>query len=427
MALFSYTAYDRDGSQIRGEIPAGSRDLALDALARKGWFPLSLDETAGASPTASVSASLLDRAPVGSSGDTPWYQRELLPHTTLPVAHLAVFTRELASLLASRLPIDECLRLIALQPMLPKSVRAMVRGLHARVSEGEALSKCLASQGATFPEYYWRLIEAGEASGQLEAASANLADCLEASDAMRSRVASALIYPTILVVAAIAAVAVVMSVLLPALAPLFDEAQVEAPVVIRVFSAVDVFVRDHGSALIVGGFGLLAVIVAVLRSQRLRRAIDRAMLSVPLVGNLIEKRETGRLARTLALLLSGGVGLVEAARVASAVMTNTAMANVVARAGQDVREGGTLSAQLAASELFSELFMRMLTIGEKTAQIDVMMSRAAIIYDATLSRQLQRIIGLITPVATLVIGVVVGTLMLSVMSALMSINDLALR
>lgn len=407
MALYSYVAYDKSGARVQGSIPAASRSLALEALSRKGQFPLSLDE----------------------ARDAPlrWWDRDIGGSGRLAVGHLAILTRELASLLTAGIPVDESFRLIALQPQLPRRVQAVVRDLRKQVGEGQSLSRSIAAQGSAFPEFYWRLIEAGEATGSLDATVNDLATYLETSEAMRGRVASALVYPAILLVAASFAIGVVLAVLLPALAPLFEEARVAPPAIISAMAGIETFVRGNWLALSVLVATLTAAGIAVRTSPSGRAVIDAAVLSVPVIGPLIERRETGRLSRTLAMLLKNGVSVVDATRIASAVVTNRAMGEAVERASQDVREGGTLSIALARSQRFSELFMRMVAVGERTGQVDDMLFRAANIYESALTRQLQRVIGLITPVATLAIGGVVGVLMLSVMSALMSINDLALR
>ena len=408
MARFSYTAYDSAGKRISGNIEASSRTSALDVLARQGCYPSELDDARAVAKH--------------------WATRELsLGRGVLPVESLGTLTRELASLLRAGLPVDGCLRLIALQPALPAKVRQTVRALETSVSEGQSLSSSMATQGATFPEYYWRLVQASETSGALDVALEDLATYLEATSSMRARLVSALIYPAILLAAAAIAIGVVVGVLIPALTPLFEDARVPPPALISAIAAIEAFVRAYWVWLVFLAVAAAATAVFILSSKAARMSFDRAMLRVPVLGTVIERRETGRLARTLATLIKGGVPLVEAARVSASVMTNSAMAVHVEDASQSIREGDTLSSPLARSGVFSELFVRLVALGEQTGQLEAMLFRAADVYDGALQRQLQRVIGLITPVVTIVIGGVIGILILSVMSALMSINDLALQ
>lgn len=407
MAQFSYTAYDLSGRRVTGEIEASSRTSALDVLASQGCYPASLDDA--------------------REKRDHWTTRELFGSGKLSIDNISTLTRELASLLRAGLSIDECLRLIALQPMLPAKVQRTVRALETSVSQGQSLSSSMAAQGATFPEFYWRLVQASETSGALDSALEDLATYLEATTAMRARLISALIYPAILIVAAVIAIGVVAGVLIPALTPLFEEARVPPPALIAAISGIENFIRSYWLGFVLAGVAIAVGAVVVAESRPARLAFHRALLRVPVLGSVIERRETGRLARTLGTLIRGGVPLVEATRIAALVMTNRAMANQVDDASQRLREGGTLSAPLAGSGLFSALFVRLVALGEQTGQLQTMLFRAADIYDGTLGRQLQRLIGLITPVVTVIIGGAIGILILSVMSALMSINELALQ
>lgn len=407
MARYSYTAYDPSGRRVTGNIDAPSRTSALDVLARQGCYPSALDD----------------------ARELPqhWSRRQLFASRALPVESLSTLTRELASLLRAGLPIDECLRLIALQPMLASNVRKIVRSLEASVSEGQSLSGSMAAQHGAFPEYYRRLVQASETSGALDTALESLASYLEATSSMRARLVSALIYPAILLVAAAVAIGVVVGVLVPAITPMFEDARTPPPALISAIAAVDAFFRDNWALLLLLPTAFAPAAAFVATSKPALLAFHRTLLRLPIIGSVIERRETGRLARTLATLIKGGVPLVDATRTSASVITNSAMAEQVERASQRIREGSTLSAPIAESGLFSELFVRLVALGEQTGQLEEMLFRAADFYDGALGRQLQRLIGLITPVVTVVIGGVVGLLILSVMSALMSINDLALQ
>lgn len=407
MAQFSYTAYEPSGRRVTGEIEAPSRTTALEVLASQGCYPSALDEP--------------------RTARAHWARRDLFGDRTLSVQNLGSLTRELASLLHAGLPVDECLRLIALQPMLPTKVQRTVRALEASVAAGQSLSASMAAQGAAFPEFYWRLVHASETSGALDTALEELATYLEATASMRSRLVSALIYPAILLVAAVIALGVVAGLLIPALAPLFEEARVPPPALISVIAAVEIFVRAYWAWFLLVGAGIAIAGVFLMASNAAKLAFHRGLLRVPVVGSIIERRETGRLARTLGTLIKGGVPLVEATHIAASVMTNRAMADKIEAASQEIREGGILSEPLSRSGLFSQLFVRLVALGEQSGQLEAMLFRAANIYDGTLGLQLQRLIGLITPVVTVVIGGAVGVLILSVMSALMSINELAVQ
>ncbi len=408
MARFNYKAYDASGAFGSGEIAAQSREGALEVLARRGQIPVELKEATAAAVTA-------------------WWQREVFGSGRLSTQNLAAFTRELASLVKAEIPIDEALRIVAVQPMMPVRLRQITNSCLERVMEGEALSDALQAQGQAFPEFYFRLVKAGEASGALSDVLVDLAKVIERSAETRSKVTSALVYPAVLLIAAVVALVVILTVLIPTILPIFEDAGAKPPLLIHVLSAFQKFLSQHWisvlCAVLATGFGF--VVLAQNPAARLR--LDRFWLRVPLIGGLIERRETARLARTLSVLTRNGVPILESLRIASGVMSNRAYMQAIANAGDEVKEGGTLTAPLARSGLFPDLFLRLTAVGEKTGQLDTMQLRVAEIYEAAVERQVERLTSLITPVLTLVIGGCVGGLIISVMSAIFSVNDLALK
>ena len=408
MPRYSYKAYGPNGSLETGEIAAASRGGALEALAHRGKFPIDLAES-------------------GSVVPLKWWQREVFAPGALSTSQLAIFTRELASLAKAELPIDDALRIVAVQPSMPPRLRQINSDLAERVREGQSLSEALAAQGSAFPEFYWRLVRAGEAGGSLSGVLDDLSALLERSAEVRAQVGSSLVYPAVLVVAALAAVAVISGVLLPAIMPMFEDAKATPPLLIRALAAAhDAVVRNWavlGLAMVAAAGGLFAA----FRNPAALAAVDRLLLRLPVVGRFITERETARFSRTFAALIRNGVPVLDAVRIAGGVLTNRVFAETVRTASEDIREGSVLSAPLLRSGIFPDLFLRLAVVGEETGHLDAMHLRAAEIFEASQARQLQRLTTLITPVLTLVIGAIVGTLIISVMGAILSVNELALQ
>jgi general secretion pathway protein F len=406
---YGYRAYDASGRLVEGEIAADSREMALDLLGRRGVYPLEI--ASGPAPGASK----------------PWWDRDIVLFRGVPLPGLALFTRELAVLVKADLPLDETLRIVALQPSLPPSMRHITRGVLARVLEGQSLSQALAAAEGTFPEFYWRLVRGGEASGALGAVLEDMAGFLERSAEMRARVLSALLYPAILTIVAGLAVAAIMTVLLPAIVPLLRDAGAPLPFIVRVLESI----REAVVANWLGGAavaGALAVIVAALiATGQLKRVLSRLALRVPLLAGLITRREVARFARTLATLLKSGVPLLDATRIAGDVLANGQYREAIAGVAEAVRQGSSLTRPLMQSGLFPEVALRLIAVGEKTGQLETMLLRTADIFEAALQRQLNRLTVLITPILTLLIGGLVGGLIVSVMSALLGLNELAVQ
>lgn len=409
MPLYSYSAYTVSGALTRGEIVGETRQAVLDALHRRGEQAIEVRESAG------------------RAGDIPWWQRDLTGSRQLALSDLALFTRELATLVKADIPTDEALRIVVMQPLIGSRMRDAARRVLASVLEGAALSDALARTGGAIPDFHWRLVQAGEASGQLGPVLDDLAAFLERSGAARSKLGAALLYPAILLVAAAITLSIVMGILVPAMLPLFEEAKVAPPVVVAALAAAGDWLSRMWP-LLAGGAALLAAGLPVLGlSAAFRLWRDRTALRVPLIGGLVLRRDTARFARSLSTMVRNGVPLLTAVETAAGALGNRALAAAVLEAGEALKAGGSLSAPLRASGLFTELSLRLVAAGEHTGQLDTMLSRVADINEQALEHSMQRLTTLLTPALTVVIGLLVGGLVISVMGALAGINELAIR
>jgi general secretion pathway protein F len=411
MARYTYIAYDAAGARLTGTLEADTREGALASLNRQGYLPLELKE--GGSNAA--------------SDGLPWWKRDLFGGGGLSHRNLSLITRELATLLEADLPIDETLRIVALQPLMGARARQILKSVLDAVMGGASFSEALAMQKGVFPEYYWRIVQSGEAAGSLARALNELATFLERQGEFRARIGSALLYPSILLVAAGLALIVILTVLVPTIAPLFKDAGAAPPLLIQLMIDVQEGAFAHWPlvltclvALVVGGFVLM-------RRPETRLARDRFLLRLPLVAALVQNEQTATFSRTLGTLLHNNVPVLQALNVASNVLTNQVMANAVATAAQTMKEGATLTAPLAQSGVFPELAIRLYKVGEQTGDLSIMLGRVANIYETAVSRQLLRLTSILTPVLTLLFGGLVGGLLVSVMGAIVGLNDLALR
>jgi general secretion pathway protein F len=409
MPRYSYKAYDAKGGRLVGEIESETREAALEALVRQGRYALELVEGGVSAPS------------------LPWWQQDVFSSRRLSQQNITLFTRELATLVKAELPIDEALRIVVLQPLISARTRQIVGAVLARVLDGASLSEALGAQQGAFPEYYWRIVHAGEASGTLGTALDDLAHLLDRSMEFRSRIVSALVYPATLLFAAAAALTIVMTILIPTIAPMFKEAGKEPPALIGNLIALQDFLSEHWLAtLLVAALGI-AGLIALFRQDAWRLMRDRMVLRLPLISGLVENGQTAVFARTLGTMIKSGVPMLRALAVAGDALRNRAMSGAVHACATEMREGGGLVGALGKSRLFPELSLRLISVGEQSGQLDTMLGRVADIYEAALQRQLDRVTSLLTPILTIVIGVVVGGLILSVIGAIVSVNELALQ
>ncbi len=408
MASFQYRAYDAGGRLVSGQLDSATRETALDALRRQGALPVEIAATDATEGRSRYGLSLLRRG-------------------TLPDATLALVIRELATLLEADLPLDDALRLIALQPTLDARARRSVDGVLQRVLAGTSLSEALASEAPAFPEIVARLVAAGEQSGGLARPLAALASDLERRVALRTTLRDALIYPLVLLAAAVVALSVVVGVLVPAIAPLFDEAGVAAPPVIAVLRDLQALVATRWPLLVAAVLALVVLLALAGERAGVRRGVDALVLRLPVAGPLVQRRETARLAATLATLLGNGVAMLDAMRIAGTAQTNSVYRAATAGMTERLASGSMLSGEIAASGLYAELAQRMIAIGERTGDLPGMLARLARIEETALQRGLERIAGLVAPLLTVAIGLFVGAIILSVMDAVLGLNELALR
>lgn len=407
MPRYRYRAYAPSGAMLSGEIAATSRESALETLVKRNEIPIDL-----------VECERFTR---------PWWQRELSAPRPLPTAALAAFTRELSSLVAARLPLDEALRVITVQPMLPRRTRLLTERLARRLSEGQSLSEALRVSGGAFPRAYTRLVAAGEASGTLDQVLSGLATDLERSAVLREKALSQLLYPAILIVAALCAVVLIVTILVPAILPIFEDARAEPPSLLVLLAAFGDLISRHGGLI---GILLAAIATAAVfarSSSAVRQRVDQTVLTLPIIGTIVRENDSARLARTLSALLANGVSAPEAIDITGETLTNAALAQTLTEARSAVEQGSTLTAPLAASNLFPELLIRLMRIGEETGQLPDMLARVADAYQTSVAQRLERVSNLITPVLTIGIGIFVGALVISVMSAILSVNELVLR
>lgn len=403
MPRYSFKAYDADGVLRSGEISAVTRGNALEALSRQAHVAVYLDEP-------------------GAEAAIPWWQREI-GRQTLPPHQLASFTRELSSLVNASLPVDETLRLLSMQPHMRSRLRQATRELLRRVSEGEQLSAAIAGN-RMFPELYSRLVAAGELSGTLPAVLEQLASYLERSAEGRARIRASLAYPALILVAALVVIAVLSLVLVPAVLPIFSDAGAEPPAVIRMLSLLSSVSWTTWVALTAAVAGFVALSAS---SGAVRQSLDRIAHRLPFVGPLVVERETGRFARVLSMLLANGVPVLDALHVSGGTLASGVFRRAIAQAERRLKEGEPLAATLERSSCFPPLLLRLVSVGEQTGQLALLTQRAAAIFEDALQRRVDRITVMATPVLTLVIGGMVGMIVVSVLSAVLSMNALVLQ
>ncbi|MBX3689865.1 type II secretion system F family protein [Dokdonella sp.] len=400
MTLFYYKAVTPAGEVLEGQFDLGSRDDVIGKLQDAGNIPLEVREADG--------------------GDSASLFAALFKKKTLRQAQIVQFTQQLATLLGAGQPLDRALQILLDLPESDKA-RRMLERIRDEVRGGTPLSDSLEAEQGTFSRLYVNMVRAGEAGGSLHDTLARLADYLERSAALRSSVINAMIYPAFLVGMVLVSLMVLLVYVVPQFAPMFADMNVEMPLITKVVLAV-------GSAL--QSFWWLILIAIVLGIGWLRRqmaepvarlGIDERLLRMRVVGDIVRKIETARIARTLGTLLKNGVPLLSGLTVARNVMTNTALAEVVATATEEVKTGGGLAHALAQSKRFPKLAIQMISVGEESGELDAMLLKVADTFDVEVKNTLDRLLAALVPATTIVMTVVVAMIMLAIVLPIMNI------
>jgi general secretion pathway protein F len=400
--IYRYRAATPSGAVRSGALEGDSREDVVVQLRRLGLLPIETTPATGAArPDAAVHANSQTRqAVINGLG-------------------------ELAVLLEAGLALDRALA-VCVDNIINPGVKAAFAKIHARVKEGATLSSAMSEARGLFPPIASAMCEAGEADGRLGAALARLADTLDRAEALRQTVISSLVYPAMLMVVATSVVLVMLLVVVPQFEGLFQGAHGKLPFATRVVMAASEAVRGYGLI----GLGLIVVAAFAarqwLRRPSVRLAFDRFVLGVPQIGPLIVNAETAAFARTLGSLVDGGVPLPVALGIAERSVSNSHMRAAITKVVAGLKQGGGLTGPLAASGVFPPMALSFLRTGEETAKLGLMLGRLADVLDRTVRSTIQRLIGILTPAITVVMGAMVATTIASIMSAILGFNDLAL-
>lgn len=402
MSWFRYRALSPAGAPQAGVIEGGSQAQALDSIRRAGLRPLEIAE---------VSAAERVARPAG--------------RRALSARVLAESFEQLAVLLGAGLTLDAALVVVS-QSLRRPSDAAVFADIRRRVQEGATLSRALEEEPASFPPVAIAMAAAGEAEGALDSALAKLAQSLSRAEALRQTLISALIYPALLCVIAVAVVLTMLLWVVPQFEGLFDEASARLPPATRMLLAVSHSVRDHGWEFALAIAAAVAGAERLSRQPEVRRAIDAAVLRLPRLGALWTTLDVSRFARVLAALTAGGVALTNGVSLAGRTLQNRTLAESAERVSSALREGRSLSSAIAAEGVFPTTMLAFLRTGEETGSLGPMLDRLADVLERDGRLGLDRLLALLTPLITVAMGGMVAFVIASIMTAILGFNDLAL-
>lgn len=394
-----FSARDAQGQLHQGHLDAPSEADAVRSLQERGLTPVSVVAQGGPTP---ANAS---RRPVKAE------DRVLL-------------LREMATLLAAGVTLGEALPGLA-QAYAKQALGQAVALLDERVRQGRALSEAIESAGLAFPPYVLALVKAGEASGALATALDDAAEQLESARQSVEELKSALVYPTILVVAGVLAILLVFVGVVPRFAPMLRSARADVPEFSRWVIEAGVFVKGHWEFFAYAAGALVALAVVAMRQAAWRQAVWQWLTRLPAIGPWLIQGEIGRWATVLGALLANRVPIVPALDLSVQVLYSAAMREGVSRACRDIQQGSSLADALAIQGWFPPERLNLIRVGERSGELPKMLLALGKAQREAARTTQRRLLALIEPAAILVIGGVIAMVMISVMLVITSMNQMA--
>lgn len=420
MPRFTYVALDARGQESTGLMEAASSNEVIGQLRQAGYFPTSVYEEGKGGPDGRVRRAVT-KAPkparTRTGGNIVLFERK-----TVKPKILMIFTRQLATLIDSGLPLLRGLNVLAKQerdPVLKKTVDKLAEG----VQSGGTFSESLAQHPRIFNDLYVNMVKAGEVGGVLEVVLTRLAEFQEKAAKIKNKVVAAMVYPAIVMVMALGIMAFLLVYIVPKFEGIFHDMLGDKPLpgITRFVISVSKFVQMHWLV-------LLGMIIAAIagysffnRTAGGRSFFDRFKLRVPLFGDVIRKTAISRFARTLGTLVTSGVPILQALNITRATAGNTVISRAIAQVHDSVKEGESIVQPLEASGAFPPMVISMIDVGEETGQLPEMLLKIADVYDDEVDNSVAALTAMLEPIMIVFLAVVVGTIVIALFMPLISI------
>jgi general secretion pathway protein F len=404
MPIFVYKAVTESNEIVEGEMEASGRAVVIERLRGLGQLPLYANEIQSTTQLVKLSRGLFTRRI--SSRD------------------VFLMTHELATLLKAGIELDRAFEIL-IDLSENERMRSLLNRLLARLRSGVSLADAMAENGDTFPPYYASMVRAGEASGALDVVLNRLGEFLEKSQALRETVKTALYYPVFLLIMASFSIVILLTVVVPQFKPLFESAGAALPFSTRVLVAVGDFVRDDGWVILIALVATFFLLRRYLSTRDGRRRWDGLLLRLPLLGGVLIKVEVARFSRTASTLLQNGVGLLTTLGIVRDTLSNSVITSSIDSIAGRVKEGRGLAEPLKSTGLFPRLVVHLIHVGEETGKLEEMLSKLADIYDEEVARTTARLLALLVPALTIGMGVMIAGIIMSILTAILSVNSLA--
>ena len=421
MPRYTYVALDARGQESTGLVEARSSNEAIGQLRQAGYFPTSVyEEGKGGGPDGKVArstAKALRAAKPRERKNIVLFQRKKIKSKTL-----MIFTRQLATLIDSGLPLLRGLNVLAKQEpdaVLKRTIDKLAEG----VQGGSTFSETLAQHPFIFNNLYVNMVKAGEVGGVLELVLGRLAEFQEKAQKIKNKVIAAMVYPIIVMTMAFAIMTFLLIFIVPKFEAIFHDMLGDKPLPIITLFVIGVssFVKNHGLILLGSIIAAVAAYKLIARTRPGRSIIDRFTLHLPLVGDVIRKTAISRFSRTLGTLVTSGVPILQALNITRDTAGNMVIASAISRVHESVKEGESIVQPLEASGVFPPMVISMIDVGEETGQLPEMLLKIADVYDDEVDNSVAGMTAALEPIMIVFLAVIVGTIVIALFMPLISI------
>lgn len=399
---YQYKAKKLSGEVIEGTLEADNRKLVINKLQQMRVFPISVKELGGGK---GLSAEVSLRSFRRVSGKD-----------------VTIFSRQLSDLLRAGLPLVRCLDVISQQTTNPKLV-SVIKSISSDVSGGTSIAEAMARHPKVFTPLYSSMVRAGEAGGMLDSVMERLAGFLEAEQETRSKIISALTYPAFMVVVCILVLIVLFTVVVPNFMIMFEDSDIELPMSTQILLGFSNFMSGYWWVFVSAGVGCVILFRQYIKTDRGRLHFDTFKLKVPLLGDLIRKREIAKFGRTLGTLLANGVQILKALDITEEVITNRLLKEDIEQFAGNIKEGAKLSSRMASSDLFPPVAVNMVAVGEETGNLETTLQRVADTYEKETDNVIKTITTIIEPVMIVFMAILVGFIVFAMIMPIFQISQ----
>jgi general secretion pathway protein F len=398
MPTFRYSAFTAAGGEVSGTVDAATLNEARGQLKQKGLFAKEIAQAV-------------------ETGGTGMFR------SRVGVPELSLATRRLATLLASAVPVYEAVATLWEQEA-PGELKRVLGRVRDRLAEGQGLAQSLAAEPAVFSESYVGMVSAGEASGALDVVLERLAEFQEDQAAVKSRVTTALIYPSLMVVVGVAVMLILLGFVVPKIINVFEQNKATLPFITIVLIKASTAVRKGWWLMLLLGVALSAALKRLSKNEEFLKKRDRLLLKLPVVGQLWQRLVLSRFAKVLGLLLASGVPIIKAIDITGEAVVNREYRAVLGHAREMLIQGGSLSSALKESPLFPPLLTHMTAVGEKSGELDRMLVKAGDAFETEFNAAVTRSMALLEPLLIVAMGIAIGFMVMAVLLPIMELNQL---